>query len=322
MGVSTRQLEPADAEGLARCFERCYGDTYPNADFYDPEALARMIGSDRLRSAIAVADDGEIVGHTGLTVRDPQARVPEAGNTVIDPAYRGSGVLRELGIALVERCRNDGFAGFVHFPTTAHEVMQRTAVRFGGVETGVMLAYVPAETEYLEVEAERPAGRLAATVVYQPIGTLVERDVLIPERYEALLGRLYSSLGARRGRLAERQPGERSSLRSNYTAKRALLQLSVAAVGADLGSLIRGLTAEQAAATVTHVDLPLADPGVGRAVDRLVELGFFYCCLLPEFARGDVLRMQRLSDAASGAYQPALATEGARALLELINDDR
>lgn len=311
---------PDDAEGLARCFERCYGDTYPNADFYDPDALARMISGGRLRSVIAVADGGEIVGHTGLTVRDPRALVPEAGNTVIDPAHRGSGVLRELGIALVERCEKDGFAGFMHFPTTAHQVMQRTAVRFGGVETGVMLAYVPAETEYLEVEAERPAGRLAATVVYQPIATLPEREVLIPERYAALLGRLYCGLGAERGRLVGSEPGERSSLRSTHNDKRALLHISVDAVGADLGGLIGELEAE-AAATVTHVDLPLADPGISRVVDLLAGLGFFYCCLLPEFGPGDVLRLQRLTGEAPSAYRPELATEGARRLLEQIGED-
>ncbi len=322
MGVSTRQLEPADAEGLTRCFERCYGDSYPTKDFYDPGALARMIGSNRLRSVIAVADTGEIVGHTGLTVRHRQARVPEAGNTVVDPAYRGSGVLRELGIALVERCRKDGFAGFMHYPTTAHEVMQKTSLRFGGVETGVMLAYVPAETQYVEVEVDQPAGRLAATVVYQPIGTLTEQDVLLPERYAALLAGLYTSLGAPRGRGATRKPRERSSVGTTYNAKRSLLHLSVDGIGEDLGTLISELPAEQAAATLAHVDLPLGDPGVGPAVDLLVELGFFYCGLLPGFAAGDVLRLQRLNGEAPSSYRPDLANESARRLLDFIKADR
>src|SRR4051812_49020742 len=37
--VEIRALAPEDAAALTRCFQRCYGDTYPAAEFYDPEAI-------------------------------------------------------------------------------------------------------------------------------------------------------------------------------------------------------------------------------------------------------------------------------------------
>jgi GNAT superfamily N-acetyltransferase len=321
-GVSTRRLEPGDAGGLVRCFQRCYGPSYPHGSFYDPEALARRVESGSLRSVIAVAHSGEIVGHTGLTLRDPQARVVEAGNTIVDPDFRGSGVLRRLGAALVERCQEEGFAGFIHYPTTAHEVMQKTSIRFGGVETGVMLAYVPAATDYLEVEVRRPARRLAATVVYQPIGSLSERQVVLPERHAELLERLYGELRAPRTRGAAREPKGRSAIQTSHGPREGLLRLSIDAVGEDLGGLIDALPAAQSAAPVAQADLRLDDPGVEHAVEALSGRGFLYGGLIPEFAGCDVLRLQRLSDPAPSAFSPQLANQGARRLLDYINQER
>ena len=45
-----------------------------------------------------------------------------------------------------------GFLGFHHYPTTAHPVMQKLAVECGGIETGIMVDYIPAGTEYREIE--------------------------------------------------------------------------------------------------------------------------------------------------------------------------
>ncbi len=321
--VEIRALAPEDATALTRCFRRCYGDTYPAAELYDPEAIRRRLEDGTLRSVVAVTTPGEIVGHTALSVRHPAACVAEAGNTVVDPAYRGRGLLRELGLMLAERCRSDGFAGFVHYPTTAHEVMQRASVKAGGIETGVMLGYVTAGAEYLGIEDERPAGRLAATVVYQPITPLPRREVILPERYGALLEELYLELGVERTFGPSRRPPlGRSSVRTAHGAREGILRHTVDAIGADLDEPIVAPPGTQRALPVTLIDLPLADPGIEHAVEALTRSGFFYCGLMPGFAAGDVLRLQRLGEKASDADRPKLANAGARRLLDYIVADR
>ncbi len=151
---------------MVACFRRCYGDTYPSDDFYDVARLTQRIESGSLRSVVAIVDD-TLVGHTGLTVRHPGANAIEAGNTVVDPACRGQGLLGPMAAALTDLCLAQRYLGYVHYPTTAHEIMQKASVRGGGVETGVMLDYIPAETEYRGID--QGIGRLAATVVYQPL---------------------------------------------------------------------------------------------------------------------------------------------------------
>jgi GNAT superfamily N-acetyltransferase len=314
--LAVRALAPGEAPALTRCFRRCYGDTYPAGEFYDAEAIRRRLADGSLRSVAAVTAAGEIVGHTALSVRHPGARVAEAGNTVVDPAYRGRGLLAELGLALAERCHADGFAGFVHYPTTAHELMQRASVKTGGVETGLMLDYVASGAEYLGIE-ERPAGRLAATVVYQPITALPPGEVILPERYRALLEELYEALGAERTFGRGRPPAGRSSIRTAASAREGILRHSVEAIGADLAEQ----AAPPAGTPLTLIDLPLADPGAGHAVEALTRSGFCFCGLLPEFAAADVLRLQLLGEDAFGARRPNLANAGARRLLDYIAAD-
>ena len=319
--ITIRALEAGDAVALTHCFRRCYGDTYPAADLYDPVAIRRRVGDATLRGVVAVTPAGEIVGHTALSVRDQHARVPEAGNTVVDPAYRRRGLLRELGLALAQRCLAEGFSGFVHYPTTAHEMMQRASVESGGIETGVMLAYVAADAEYVGIEEELPTGRLAATIVYQPLGALPHRDVTVPERYRVLLEELFAKLGAERTLRSGQHPAGRSSLRTAHSMREGIVRHAVDAIGTDFDEDVIPLIARPAA-PLTLVDLPLGDPAIDRAVEALTQSGFFYSGLLPEFAGGDVLRLQRLSDLTPDAYHPMLANADARRLLEYIDADR
>jgi GNAT superfamily N-acetyltransferase len=313
--VRIRSLRPEDAAALSACFERCYGRTYATPTFYDVEGLRAMIAARELRSVIATVGD-RVIGHTALTVRHPRARAVEAGNTVVDPDYRGGGLLGRLGGALADLCRQAGYVGYVHYPTTAHAIMQARSVAGGGVETGVMLSYIPADTDYHGVA--RPSGRLAATVVYQPLARAPHRVIRIPRAYPWLSG-LYTRLGLDRTfrpHAGALRGASRLIARSNE--RRGLLHVDCVTAGADLAAEIERLRT-RAGAAVMHVDLDLGALGASAAVDALRGVGFYYCGLLPEFGDSDVLRLQWLAQRGSDAVE--LANPGARDLLARIRQD-
>jgi len=238
---------------------------------------------------------------------------------VVDPDYRGQGILGRLGSALAELSRRSGFVGYVHYPTTAHSVMQTRSVANGGVETGVMLGYVPAATDYREIE--RPPGRIAATIVYQPFDPAPALSIYVPDRYQVLLGRLYGQMGLRRARLHSSQPvAEATEAASADSPGRGLLHIHVDRAGADIAAVV-GRSMQASSAGITHVDLVLDDPGVDSAVNHLARLGFIYAGLLPGFARSDVLRLQHLRDQPASVFAPELANPDARSLLTLINSE-
>ena len=316
MEIEIRQLTTGDARQLVQCFERCYGNTYPNETFYDPAAIAGLISSGKLRSIVAAADN-HIIGHTGLMVRNADASVTEAGNTVVDPDWRGRGILARLGHSLAKLCKELGFVGYVHYPTTAHEVMQRRSVADGGVETGVMLGYIPADTDYREIDQE--CGRIAATIVYQPFAPSPPLNVFVPERYAALLSSLYGRAGLTRDSSIA-TPSSPSQTRVSFThsLRRSLLNVQVRQAGKDIAEVARRLMIANPA-DITHIDFNLDEPSINQAVEELVNLEFCYCGLLPGFARSDVLRLQHLRNRTTGLMAPALVNAGAKRLLALVN---
>jgi GNAT superfamily N-acetyltransferase len=313
--VTIRRLRPDDAAALSACFERCYGRSYATPLFYDVDALRATIAARELRSVVAVVGT-RVVGHTGLTVRHLRARAIEAGNTVVDPDFRGGGLLGRLGGALADLCRQQGYVGYVHYPTTAHGIMQARSVAGGGVETGVMLCYIPADTEYQAID--RPPGRLAATVVYQPFARAPHRVTQLPQAYPWLAD-LYTRSGIERTfRRHGGALGGVSRLVSRMNERRGLLHIDCETPGADLAAVVSTLLAELRPA-VAHVDVDLSTLTADAAVEALRRIGFFYCGLLPEFGDADVLRLQWLADDDPGSAE--LANPGARAILARILED-
>lgn len=293
--IDIRSLAGDEAARLTACFERCYGDTYPARVFYDADAIRARIADGSLHPVVAVTAEGEIVGHMALTRRHARALTLEAGNTVVDPRFRNRGLAARLGAALFEACRRGGYAGFHHYPTTAHPIMQKLAIQGGGVETGIMLAYIPADIDYKDLTGQSQHGRLAVVTVYQPIGTAPARQVFPPPRYAELLASLYARAGLSRDFGASAPASPRPATRSSvvHDQQRSLLRIDIEAIGDDLDANIDAAVAG-AAVEVIHADVPLADAAAAIAVETLRRRGFFFCALLPEFAACDVLRLQWL----------------------------
>jgi hypothetical protein len=312
--LELRNLAASDAEQLVACFRECYGETYANEDFYDHQVIEQMVESGRLRSVVAI-NEGELVGHTGLTIRHPDAIAAEAGNTVVSPSMRGQGLLARLGEALQRRTVREGFVGYVHYPTTAHEIMQKSATRGAGCETGIMLAYIPAETEYSDFEHSQ--GRLAATIVYQPIVDTPLRMSYLPTRYAKRIRSLTTALGLNRRFLEPYSPRQEvSEVKLTILERRNLLQLSINKIGGDLPARI--LEIADATQDIVHADINLGDPGVNYAIDALSAHGFVYCGWLPNFGENDVLRLQRIDNLSEQELNPNLVNSEAKALLAQI----
>jgi hypothetical protein len=320
--LEIRSLRVGEADALVRCFERCYGRSYVDASFYDAAEIDARIASQRLHSVVAVADDGEIVGHMGISPVHPDALTVEAGNTVVDARQRGAGLAGRLGVRLGQICRAAGRVGFLHYPTTAHPAMQKLATH-SGVETGLMLAYIPGATDYGDL-ATRGAERWAATVVFQSIGEVPAREVFAPERYTALVGSIYA-----RARLARELlhptgavDGETTLLQVDRNPRRGLVRLRVRTIGHNFeGAFDDALALSAADADVLQLDLPMDDPGVGAAATAAVARGLRFCAVLPEYDPGDVLRLQGLPRVTAPLEAPGLVTEHARALLAAIQAD-
>lgn len=310
------RLGEQHADRIVACFRSVYGDTYANELFYDAGKLAQALSSGRVRSVGALAADGALVGHMAMTVH-PGALFVELGNTVVDPAARGAGLAWQIGAELSLWCRELGYCGFLHYPTTDHHIMQRHSVE-RGFETGLMLGYIPAGTSG-QVGAAQPRGRQAATIVYEPYGPSEPMAVYAPERYVELLEELAAPTGLiRRWQTprSESAPSGRAAV--HRFVKRGLERLEIRRWGADLNATVSEFSVRPV--SCLQIDFHLDDTAVGIGVESVLTRGFRFCGWLPGYRKTDVLRLQRLNERVT-ELSPRLENPVAQALLDRYREE-
>lgn len=313
MAAEIARLAAEDAPRVVACFERVYGATYANELFHDAARLARQMRKGRLCCVGARAEGGRLLGHMAMT-RRRGATIPELGNSVVAPEARGRGLIWRIGAELVAWSRELGDEGFLDYPTTAHAVMQRHSLETG-CEVGLMLGYIPPETD--GGIGRRGSGlRRAATIVYHPHpGVPSEpRASYVPAELADLVQRLAEPSGLARTWKAPPGPKSDAPTRSRLTrlARRGVDRLSVERAGRDLEPALRALTAP-----CQQIDFAMSDPGIGFGVATARDAGFAFCGWLPGSPRGDVLRLQRV-DRARTDLEPELIGRVARALLATL----
>ena len=301
-----KRLTSLHAPAISDCFRRVYGESYANELFYDVERLARALGEGSLCSVGAIADDGRVMGHMAMTVR-VGARHAELGNTVVDPAARGEGLAWRVGSALTDWAKEKGFEGYLHYPTTDHHIMQERSVK-GGFETGLMLGYIPVETDGKVNDAGNDL-RAAATIVFEPLMRLRHRESgFLPPPYATLIREMAAACGVARDWVpadVDVTPAYSSDAEKNEFQKRDLVRLDFSRIGADAGVEIRRL------ATLPHackqVDFRLSDEAIVFGLNQARDAGFVFCGWMPGYRECDVLRVQAVdgrTDLSPGVVNP------------------
>ena len=317
--ISIRTMEPSDAAGLSACIRRCYGDSYPKRIMYEPVALAEKVRS-RGYNGVVATGGADIVGHIGYNRPNPAATVVEAGTTVVDASHRGAGIMGRLASVLRENIIADDASGFVHYPTTAHTVMQKASLQSGGCETGVMLAFLPAEARDLTIGGSGK-DRLAVTVVYQPLVEAIAREIFLPDRYHDLIANFAKHLQLRRtfGRVLTEPTGE-TKVRRTIDMNGNLECLTVEHIGNDITDVIMSAMASSDASLI-HVDLTMNQPEIDHAVEALLAVGFVYCAWLPGWNKSDVLRLQLPKDPTINELHPILHSRPAEDIVALVRGE-
>ena len=304
--MHVQRLTPAHAAAISDCFRSVYGESYANEIFYDLDGLAAALQSGNLYSVGALADDGRIMGHMAMSVHKG-ALHPELGNTVVDPAARGEGLAWQVGAALTDWAIEKGFEGYLHYPTTDHHIMQKQSVK-RGFETGLMLGYIPAETDG-KVTDTKPRLRGAATIVFEPLTSLSHQEKsFLPDRYQKLVRNMAEQCGITREWVSvadDNSVADPSVTHISTFAKRDLVRLEFERVGVNAGDEINRVLALPQACK--QVDFRLGDDGVAYGVDLAIHSGFVFCGWLPGYRETDVLRLQSVderSDLDPGVVNP------------------
>ena len=323
-GITIRLVAPSEATQLIDLIRRCYGESYIDPSFYEESFTRERLESGRLSSIGAFSESGALVGHMGITRREHGGITADAGMTLVDPAHRGKGIARRVAGGLAKQAIALGLVGVHDYPVTVHAATQRIGRGFG-VDTGLMLANLPADVVFEDMAGGASGSRTSSVIRWLPFGQSPERAVCMPERYREQLEALYAACYLKRTPFEAGAPSAGATeLRSSYDSRRQTGRIQVRRAGADLAERVRAeLSAERSAPMlVAHIDLHLSDAGIGAAVDALRALGFFFSGLLPEYHDGDTLRMQWLDDSVEVATAGVIENDSTRAIEAFVLEDR
>jgi anti-sigma regulatory factor (Ser/Thr protein kinase)/GNAT superfamily N-acetyltransferase len=323
--VTVRLMTPDETTALARCIYRCYGYTYMENVYY-PDQVRELLESGLMTSFTAVLDDGEIVGHTAITRERPDSKVGDYGKAVVDPRYRTLRLGTRLTELAIEYARKAGMLGLYSEAATVHTYSEKALSAAGWCETGALLGFVPETFYFRQIQHDQSSNRTSVVIYYGAINPAPERDIYPPLHHLSVIRKIYDRLklkrnlvtGAGSNAAQALPPGARVDIRT-YTGER-WAYLSVVEFGSDLVELVEFRLKELRLRHIDciYIDLPLSHPATQQYCASLEMLGFFYGAVIPEFADGDVLRLQYLNNVEINAGEIQTATKACREMVDYV----
>lgn len=294
---TVRPMDPDEAIQVAQLFWAAYGYSYKNEDFYRPEGLIHLIGSGRVISYVAVAENGDVAGHVGL-LRSKGGSTAEEALLVVSPVHRGRRIMDLLHDAIQARALEMGLKGVSVDPVTSHVISQRRIIQLGGKPCGIDLAACPPRVfKGLANEEDEPQ-RESYLHCFNYLSPPESVVVNLPDQHWPIVAKIYENMEQEYS-FGNPAPGVLpGDYQINYdkTLKKGELKVVVAnetqwpeilRVADDL--------AEFAGAEVVNLDLPLSQPASALLCDLAEDFGFFFSGIRPcEALDGDYLRLQRL----------------------------
>ena len=300
--LEIRMIRSDEGLKLARCFYRVYGYTYGPNYVYFPERLKSLIESGRLVSAGAVDRRGEIVAHGAMRLESRETQIGELISLAVDPKYRSAGLAAKIHRRLVDYAETVGLKGVFAEAVTIHPYSQRLCRALGGIESAVMLGYIP-PSDYKRIVEDGFRQRQLAILYFFNFESLAQiAEIFAPMNYWDIIRKIYTRLGLPREFGVETAVpwgvmcGE-TAFRLTVNSEIGIASIMVDSYCPDTVKIIdfrlRQLIRE--GIEYIYLDMPLSDPLTPYFAQEFELIGFFFSGVIPFLAKGDALRLQFLN---------------------------
>lgn len=327
--LEVRLLELDDIKELVKVVYRSYGHSYPSEFMYFPERIEARIRSGLLVSCVASLNDGEIVGHLGLTFETPDAKVCESGIAIVDTRYRGLGIFKKMREFLQNYAKENNIIGIYGEAVTIHPFTQKGVAKFGAKEVGFLLGYTPGEITVKDIEVKADSRRQSIALMYTPVLYDENKDVFLPLIYHDLASKIYEKLGFKRNIETSDLPiGESENnlgksevvMRKDYDQVFVIIEEYGRDTLVEINFVLRQMCTLRM--DCIYVDLPVFDPHSAYVISKLRETGFFIGGIIPELRNGDILRMQYLNNVQISKKDIKVASDFGRYVLDKVFEDK
>jgi RimJ/RimL family protein N-acetyltransferase len=292
-----RRLNVKDIPQLIECIRRCYGDSYPFHDMYDPVALQKLVEDKLMYSVVAQHPDGHLIGHCALTFDSTHNAAPEAGKMVVDPDYRGHHIAESMAKMRIDIAKELDLLGFWTDCVTNHPYSQHEMIAFGAHETGVLLGASPSrEMAGLQNFTDT---RMSFLSYYLPLKEQIN-SIYLPQHHLDFVRDLAQTVNVKRMIVESNVMGSgKSEFDISVNTATQSANFKVLHIGDDFSSVISAELAKLESLNLAFImlNLPIFQEGAALAFSQLEDMGFFWGAWLPNYsAQGDVIRLQRLHE--------------------------
>jgi anti-sigma regulatory factor (Ser/Thr protein kinase)/GNAT superfamily N-acetyltransferase len=315
-----RLMRPDEALEVCRCIYDCYGYSYANENIYFPERVAAMNQNGKLRSAVAMTNEGEMGGHFALIFYD---KLPaEVGIAVTKKKFRGQGFARQLGEFLEMEARTAGLRGVQIKEVTAHPYTQKFCMKLGYKDCGLLLAHSPKSLSFKGI-AETLKQRNSDVLGFKYLEKPKHRQIYAPFHHRAMINKLYNNIGDEVEFILSENPlpiREKCVTEVNIHHLRSLAEIFIIQIGSDITQVIRHemLKIFREDIQVIELYLSLADPMTPVIFPHLEILGYIFTGILPETYMGDAIIMQYFNGVFIDYNEIILVSDVAKQLLEYV----
>jgi serine/threonine-protein kinase RsbW len=297
-----RLMTAEDLVGMARCIYRSYGYSYSHEFVYYPEKVIEMLHNGRLKSAVTLNKNCDVIGHLAMTKATKGALVGEAGIAVVDPRYRGHSLFKKMKLFLVDEARSTGMLGIYSEAVANHPYSQKGNISLGARETGILLGFSPPTMFFKKIQTEKKEERSSAVLYYLKIRDDVHPPVYPPLHHQSIIKKIYEHCEFKRdihtdtNEFLALPPTSRLDVEVAVDESRAFL--NIAEYGQDIVELVKFRFKELCTQKIEiiFIDLPLSHPATATICPALELLGFFFCGIIPQKQQGDMLRLQYLNN--------------------------
>ncbi|MEI6764619.1 MAG: ATP-binding protein [Bacteroidota bacterium] len=281
-----RRIKPEESPVISRLAYYTYNLTYIYDHIYYPERVRQLNEKGELMSYVAVnTANEEIVGHCAL-IKDDLSEMREMAVAFVNPAYRGSGCLKELSkyqLAEIEKMGADGV--FVHAVTT-HPYSQKAAMSMGLGESALFISRLTVlKMNKLNTENENRESLLFQCSFFK---TRQHKNVFAPPHHRDMITKILKNIGVdiELCETAAKPNGNDSEMNSAIETKSdAYLcgHIFVKQYGNDIQKRISKTLKAYCVSRIetVYLYLPLDSPETAQQCSAFEALGFFFGGLRP-----------------------------------------
>ncbi len=324
LSIKIRDFQSGDEEAIAQLIYNNYTYSYYKDLFYFPQKIKKLNENKEIFSIVAEDLDSGVIGHFAF-VKLPHANTAEIGVAVVDPRFKGQGIMNAMLEYLLKKAKALHFNAIFGEAIMLHPYSQKANLAHGFTESALLLGIVPNTISLRDKNALHTDKRTAVLVGYKIFKTRKEPLLYMPKRYEDLIRQIYMQNSMQPQKATQKSKAERNILSyevSPYTNTGVLIVDEVAekfkkGIRYHLGNLFK-----------KHLDMIFADINLIRCtdIDAVVKFlrkeGFvFGGVLFYRHGDDDYLRMQLVNSDNVETRNIVCHSEFCHRLLHVVNEE-